>query len=235
MIRVSTVRYFLAVTPPPGWLIGSLLAGVSLGCWIVILSPRDIDAAFAWVLLLQLLSGSNGYRAAASRGFLDPLVVSGRSRQSIAAASLVAAAVPGIVAWAALVGAALYAGPEAWGRALTLQRAAALAVVCGVAWTLGQALPRLPGPALWAALMIAIAMSDAPFGRFVASADIAASTSQVLVTAAAAIASPLLLLGDAPGMRDARVVGCALMYALALVAVAVRLLSRSDLPLLERS
>jgi hypothetical protein len=235
MIRVSTVRYFLAVMPPPGWLLGSLLAAVSLGGWIVILSPRDVDAAFAWVLLLQLLSASNRYRAAAARGILDPLVVSGRSRHSIAAASLAAAAVPGIVAWAALVVAALYAGPEAWSRALTVHRTAALAVVCGVAWTLGLALPRLPGPALWAALMIAVAMSDAPFGRLVAANERAETTGQVLATAAAAVASPLLLLGDAPGMRDLRVVGCALIYAFALVTLAVRHLARSDFPLVEHS
>lgn len=233
MVRVSTVRYFLAATPPPGWVLGSLMAAALLGAWIVVLSPRDLDAVLAWVLLVQLLSASNGYQAAAASGFLDPLVVSGRSRTSIAVASLVASAAPGILAWAAIVLAALYAGPEAGVRALSAHRVAALAIVCGGAWTLGLA-PRLPGPALWAALMIAIAMSDAPFGTLVASGARAESSAQVLVTAAAVVASPLLLLSDAPGTRDARIVSCALVYACALVAFTVWRVARSDFPLLVR-
>lgn len=235
MVRVSTIRFFLAVMPAPAWLLAGFVAVVLLGAWTIVLNPRNVDSAFACILLLQLLSASSGYGPAASRGWLDPLLVSGRSRWSIALGSALAAALPGLAAWGAILLAALYAGPDAIARAFAPHRFAALVIVSGGAWTFGLALPRLAGGALWMMAMMGLALTNAAFPRVVAILDRPEGVSQVLLTAATCAAWPLLFLGDDPGPRDSRVVVLSLAVVAVLIGLAVWYVATRDYTLEEPS
>ena len=235
MVRVSTIRFFLAVMPTPACLVAGFVAVVLLGAWTIVLNPRKVDSAFACILLLQFLSASSGYGPAASRGWLDPLLVSGRSRLSIALGSAIAAALPGLAAWSAILLAALYAGPDAITRAFAPHRFAALLIVSGGAWAVGLRLPRLAGGALWLMAMIALAFAHAAFPRVVEILDRPDGASQVLLTAAACAAWPLLFLGDDPGPRDPRVVVLSLASVAVLIGLAVRHVVTRDYTLQEPS
>jgi hypothetical protein len=221
MIRVSAVRFFLVVMPAPAWMLTGFALVVALGGYTLVLNPRDVDSAFGYILLLQMLAASSGYAAAASRGYLDPLLVSGRSRLSIAFSSLLAAALPGLVAWTTILLVALAVGDAAPARAFTLHRFAALVIISSGAWAIGLVLPRLAGGALWMMAMIAIAMSHGAFARYVTIFSGPESIGQVLITAAACAVCPLLFLGDNVGPRDPRVVVLALAIAAVPVCLAV--------------
>lgn len=221
MIRVSAVRFFLVVMPTPPWLLAGFAVVAALGGYTLVLNPRDVDSAFGYILLLQMLAASSGYAAAASRGYLDPILVGGRSRLSIAFGSALAAALPGLIAWAVILLLALWEGDGAPARALALHRFAALLIVSGGAWALGLVLPRLAGGALWMMGMIGVAMSHGAIAQFVMILEAPSSIGQVLLTAAACAACPLLLLGDNPGPADPRVVALALAMAAGLVGLAV--------------
>ncbi|CAN5388400.1 hypothetical protein BH23ACI1_BH23ACI1_09630 [soil metagenome] len=233
MVRVSVVRFFLVVMPPPPWLLVGFVAVVALGGWTLALNPRNVDSAFTYILLLQMLSASSGFGAAASRGHLDPILVSGRSRASIALGSVLAAALPGLVAWAAILIMSVWVGGVAPGRAFTVHRFAALFIVSGCAWATGLVLPRLAGGALWMMGMIGLAMTHGVFTRFVVVLEGPSTFGQVLITAAACAACPLLFLGDNAGPRDLRVVTLALSLAASVVAIAVWRVSERDYTLKE--
>ena len=235
MVRVSTIRFFLAVMPAPAWILAGFVAVVLLGAWTIALNPRNVDSALACVLLLQVLSASSGYGPAAARGWLDPLLVSGRSRWSIALGSAIAAALPGLAAWGAILVAAIYAGPDAIARAFAANRFAALLIVSGGAWAFGLRLPRLAGGALWMMAMIGLALTHAALPRFVEILDRPEGVSQLLLTAAACGVWPLLLLGDDPGPRDPLVVVLSLAAAAVPIGLAVRHVVNRDYTLEEPS
>ena len=157
MIRTSSLRYFLVVSPCPGWMRAAFGAALLLGCATLWLNPAELDSALGSILVLQMFSASNGYAALAARGHYDPLLVSGRSRRTIALANLSAAALPGVVAW---VGVAVMA--SALGRAdlaLAPHRQVALLLASVVPWAGGLALPRMAAGAAWALALFTLASS----------------------------------------------------------------------------
>ncbi len=137
MIRVTSARFFLVVAPCPSWMRVGFGAAVLMGGATVWFNPSDVDSALGSILLLQMFSASSGYASSAARGHFDPILVSDRSRASVAAGSLVAAALPGAIAWMLIVGwaAALGAGPVV----LAPQRQAAFLIVSCTAWSAGLA------------------------------------------------------------------------------------------------
>jgi hypothetical protein len=234
MIRASTISYFLVVTPSPFWVRAGFAVIVLLGCWTVALNPRDVDTAFANILLLQMFAVSNGLSTTASRGHLDPLLVSGRSRPAIVGGNAVAAAVPGLLAWMAVLVMAGLVGEGALTRALAPHRLVALFIVSGCAWAVGTVLPRLAAGALWMLLLVGFAISRGAFGHLVQMVEAGPSgLLGVLASALTCLVCPLLFLSDYPGARDPRVVALAAGLAWAVIAVAVWHLSRRDYTLRE--
>lgn len=232
MIRVSSIRFFLVVSPPPSWMrVALVLVGLT-GCVMLWLNPADVDSALGSILLLQMFAASSGFLSAASRGHFDSVLVSGRQRWHIALASLMAAASPGAVAWlaVAVLAAALGHGADA----LAAQRLVAFFSVSSVAWAIGLALPQAAAGGLWALVLVALALSRDSAGTYLSVVHSAPVGLAQLAQATAAVAiCPFLLLGSFPGVTDPRVLALDLVVATSLAALGVWAVCRRDYSLAE--
>jgi hypothetical protein len=234
MIRVSAIRFFQTVLPPPVWVRAGFVAVAFIGAWTLILNPRDVDTAFGNILIVQMLATSSGFAAAASRGHFDPLLVSGRSRAAIALGHAIATSLPGLLAWALILVIAAWLGGVAFERAFSPQRFAAILIVSGCGWAVGLPLPRLVGGALWMALVMGIMMSGAGIlaGVWLLEQD-PSNIRAVLLMGLASVMCPFLLLGDQPGPSNLLSIALALGMACAIVASGVRYVVRRDYVLKE--
>ena len=235
MIRVSAPRFFLAVAPLPRWMWIAFAAAVIFGTWTLILDPREIDSSLASVLFLQMFAGSSGYCASASRGHYDPILVRGGSRSTIAMASLAASAAPGLTAWLTLVIVALTMGcpPE---LALAPHRHVGFAVVSCGAWCAGLAMPRLAAGALWAVVLVAMAVSRTLLAEQLAVIQATpGDVAEVLASAAVFTVCPFLMLGSFAAALDPRVLAATISGVVLMVWSGMRRLARYDYTLMEPS
>src|SRR3954471_15048251 len=99
VIRASTLRFVLTVSPAPGWTLVAFGGSVLLGMATLCFNPANIDSAFGSILILQMFAASDGFSISASRGYFDPLLTSKPSRQRAAIGSLAAAVLPGLFGW----------------------------------------------------------------------------------------------------------------------------------------
>lgn len=232
MIRTSSTRFFLVVSPSPVWMRLAFGAGSAVGAWTLWLNPADVDSALGSVLLLQMFSASSGFAISAARGHYDPLLVSGRSRVRIAVGSLIASAAPGVIAWLGIVAVATALGRGA--AALALHRQMALVLVSVCAWAIGLPLPRLAAGALWSGILLALALSRdiAPDYLAVVHA-VPVGTGASLLSALAFAICPFLLLGDFPAARHLGVMSLDALFAGSAVTMAARYISRREYCLTE--
>ncbi|OFW05990.1 MAG: hypothetical protein A3H96_00185 [Acidobacteria bacterium RIFCSPLOWO2_02_FULL_67_36] len=232
MIRVPAIRFFLVVLPPPSWMrVALALAGLT-GCAMLWLNPADVDSALGSVLLLQMFAASGGFMSAASRGHFDAVLVTGRPRWRIALGSLTAAAAPGAAVWftVVLVAAALGRGAEAFAP----QRLVAFASVSCVSWALGLALPPAAAGALWALVLVALALSRESAAAYLSIVHSAPATmAQLGHATAAVVVCPFLLLGNFPAVTDARVLLLDGVVAVSVTALGIRAVCRRDYSLAE--
>ena len=233
MIRASSARFFLVVTPAPIWMRAALAIAVAMGIATLWFNPREVDAGLGSVLLLQMFSVSNGFASAAARGYFDPILVSGRPRIWIAVGNLLAASLPGIAAWLVLL--VVCAGLGQLSAAAAPHRVMAFVMVSCVAWAAGLALPRLAAGALWSLVLVALAMSRGPVADYLVAAQaVPTGLRQVVMSASASAACPFLLLGEFPGLTDARVLALDAAIALGAAMAGVRYVSQREYVLGER-
>lgn len=216
MIRASSTRFLLVVSPPAAWMVTAFGASVLLSAGTLRLNPADVDSAFGSILLLQMFSASGGFAGPAGRGYFDPLLVSGRTRLRVAIGSLVASTLPGLAAWAVvvLIAAALGRG----GTALAFHRQLALVLVSAIAWAGGLALPRMAAGGIWAFVLLTAALSRGAIGDYLAVVQSPPAGLQAVVASAAAfVVCPYLLLGEFPAAKSVAVLSVDLVVALAMV------------------
>jgi hypothetical protein len=234
MIHVSAVRYFLTVLPPPVWIQAGFAIAAVIGVWTLILNPREVDSALGNILIVQMLATSSGFAAAASRGHVDPLLVSGRSRVSIAFGHAVASALPGFVAFAIVLATAAWFGGESAARAFAPQRLTAILIVSGCGWAIGLPFPRLVGGALWMGFFMGTMLSGIGLVLGMRLLEPGSpDAGAILFMGIAAVAYPFLLLGDQPGPANPWSIGLALVLASVVVAGGVRYVVRRDYVLKE--
>ena len=235
MIRVSAPAFFLAVDPLPRWMWIAFAAAIVFGGWTPILDPWEIDSSLAPVLFLQMFAASGGFHASAARGHYDPILVRGGSRSAIALASLAASAAPGLTAWLTLVVAALMSGcpPE---LALAPHRHVAVALVSCGAWWAGLAIPRLAAGALWAVLLVAMAVSRTLLMEQLAVVQSRpGDVAEILASAAVFTVCPFLMLGSFAAALDPRVLAVTASAAGLMAWSGVRRVARHDYTLTEPS
>ena len=234
MIRTSAVRFVLVVSPTPVWMRAAFALAVVMSLATLWFSSAEVDAALGPILLLQMFAASNGYLASASRGYFDPILVSGRSRTRIAAGNFAAAALPGLVSWTVIVFAASALGQ--FTTAAAPHRLMALVLVSSTAWSAGLLLPRLASGALWSLLLVALAMSHGSIADYLQAAQTTpASFRQVLVSASAGTVCPFLLLSDFPGMTDPRVLSIEGLVSVGFAMAGMRFVSLREYALGERA
>jgi hypothetical protein len=232
MIRVSSVRFFLVVSPAPVWMRAAFVAAVMVGIATLWLNPAEIDSALGTILLLQMFSASNGYSGSAARGHFDPLLVGMRPMWRVAAGNVVAAALPGAVAWATILCVASALGHGA--AAFAPQRQVAILIVSAVAWSVGVALPRMAGGSLWSLLILALALSRGALAESLLSVQSApANAVQVLSAAGFSVICPFLLLGEFSALTSLTVIGLDLLTATCFVLAGCAYVCRRQLPLAE--
>lgn len=232
MIRVTSVRFFLTVSPAPGWMRVAFGAAVLMGAATLWLDPAEVDSALGTILFLQMFAASNAYASSAARGYFDPLLVSGRAMWRVAAGNFVAAALPGAISWAILVTMASALGYAA--VAIAPQRQVALLIVSSAAWSAGLALPRMAGGALWAVVILTLAMSRGALADSLVMLQTPPTGFLQLLSAAAACAvCPFLLLGALPAALDLRVLALDLTAAVAVAVAGGRYVCRREHPLVE--
>lgn len=231
MIRVSAIRFFHVVSPVPGYLRIAMASAAVLGAWMLWLNAGEVDSALGSVLLLQMFAVSNGYAAAARRGWFDSLLVSGRGGPGAPYASLAAAAWPGIAVWLLLALIEAAARHGGWPSALTLHRLAALAMITAGAWTAGLKLPRMGGATLWVAVLLVLASTRALLPQMTSLQSSPRLPIHAAADALACIVCPFLLLADYPGVRDPIVTLCVLCVAAVCVAGGAAWVSRRGVPL----
>jgi len=232
MIRASCLRFLLVVSPSATWTHAALAASVLIGAATVWVNPQDVDSAFGGILLLQMFAASSGFTSSASRGYFDPLLTSGRSRRQVAVASLAASTLPGLAAWVmtAIIAAAL--GPAA--TALALHRFVALVLVSTISWAGGLALPRMAAGAVWAFVLVAMALSRGIFSQYLFVVQSQPDeVLHVIASAAAFAVCPFLLLGDFAAATHGPVIGVDVVLALTAVGLGFRYLAQRDYSLVE--
>ena len=232
MIRASSVRFFLTVSPAPVWMRVAFVASVAIGIATLWLNPAEVDTAFGSILLLQMFSVSNGYSSSSARGHFDPILVSGRRRSRVAVANLLAASLPGVVSWLVVVLVASAAGHGA--KAAAPHRQIALLAVSCVAWSAGLALPRMAAGVLWSLVLVGLAMSRGVLADYLLVAQaVPVGLGQVAASAAACLVCPFLLLSEFSGAMDPQVLALDLTAAMAFASVGARYVSRREYTLVE--
>jgi hypothetical protein len=232
VIRASSLRFLLVVSPPAMWMYVAFAASVLMGAATLWLNPKDVDSAFGSILLLQMFSASSGFAGSAAHGYFDPILASGRSRNRIAMGSLVASTVPGIAAWLIIVLIAAALGQA--GTALRLHRFVALILVSTIAWAGGLALPRMAAGGLWAFVLLTVALSRGAVADYlVVVQSPPAGIQDALASAAAFAICPYLLLGEFSAASDPIVIGADLCVALTVAWSGFRFIGRREYSLVQ--
>jgi len=118
------------------------------------LNAGGSDGALAMILVGQMLSSSTGFVAQASRGYLDPLLVSGHSRLSVGLSLFVVSALPGWVTWGCVGLVEVVVQRSLTVAAFRPAGLVALLLVSCVPWSLTLRAPRLTGGLAWLGLGI---------------------------------------------------------------------------------
>jgi hypothetical protein len=138
---------------------------------------------------------------------------------------------PGLVAWSVLaVAGHSWSSPAAW-SALAGTRLAAFLIVSAMAWTTGFVLPRGAGGSVWMGVLIVLLLRHV---TLVPSSGVDESVFGVVKAAGALVICPFLLLGTHVQIGMAAV-AAALCSAATLLLLTIRLASRLDVFLVERS
>ena len=232
MIRASACRFLLTVCPPPGWMLFAFAASVLLGAATLWINPEGVDAAFASMLLLQMFAASNGFSASSSRGYFDPLLTAEHTRQRIAVGSLVAATLPGLVAWILLTLIAIAFGR--WRMAVAPHRYLAVGIVSVVSWAGGFALPRMTVGPLWMCALLSVALFREVLTKYLPPLQSPPTSALDFLQWVSAFAfCPFLLLGDFPAANNSTIVASDLILLLIVFWHAVRYVERRDYALMD--
>ncbi|HTK29467.1 MAG TPA: hypothetical protein VL309_07945 [Vicinamibacterales bacterium] len=187
--------------------------------------PQLFGECYALALLFQMFSASTGFREPARRGHFDAMLVSA-PRVALAWAHLGISIAAGVAVWlgtSAIDAALVRHGPRPGLQAPAL---VGLVVVSLVAWTIGLALPRYAGGALWLAAIVVVAGSG--YTSFIKSALFGPYTlGGTLEQTAGLLVVPMLLAGP-PHPPPLVVQGLALAAAGACAWLGVQYIRRFD-------
>lgn len=187
------VKFFAIVSRPPAYALAVLGAVTALGVATTWLSPREIDSSLGMVLFVHLLLASSGFVPVARRGHFDPMLARGRDRGSALVAQWCASIAPGAAAWSAIAATGVAFGSADALSALAGSRLIAFWIVSAVAWSVGCALPRGAGGAMWIGFLIVLLLWHADLLPGVSTPE---SPLAVLRASATLLVCPFLLLGS---------------------------------------
>ncbi len=149
MTRLSPLRYFATVTPPPAPLV-AVLAILAAGAFALETVDRgSSDWVLASIALVQLFACSSGFTRHASRGYYDPVLLGGGTRVRIALAHFEVSALPGVAAWLAAGIAGAVAARSLSTPAFRPAGWAGLLLVSAIPWAANLRLAPFAAGSLW--------------------------------------------------------------------------------------
>jgi len=233
-MNASPFRYFLVVRLHAGHHIAVLAGVTAVGLWTIRMSPGELDSALGMLLFVQMFLASTGFLARARRGHFDPILTSAYGRVSFVLWHWCASALPGVVAWAIVVGVDSISGGGHIVSAVVGRRFLALWIVSAIAWIAGFALARGAAGALWTAGLVAVLLNRTDL--LGSSSGAAASSSQLLLLrhAAAVIGCPFLLLGTQAPLAHGAIAAAAFTTSICLLGM-WRSVARTDFYLRDRA
>jgi hypothetical protein len=233
-MNASPFRYFVAIRLHSGHHIAVLAGVTAVGLWTVGMSPDELDSALGMLLFVQMFLASTGFLARARRGHFDPILTSAFGRVTVVCSHWCASALPGVVAWAMVVGVDSICGGGQIESAVAGRRLLALWIVSAIAWTAGFALARGAAGALWTAGLVAALLNRTDLLGSSSGAVASSSPMLVLRHTAAVIACPFLLLGTQAPLAHGAVAAAAFATTICLCGT-WRSVGRIDFYLRDRA
>jgi hypothetical protein len=161
--RLSPLRYFAAVTPPPAPLV-AVFAILAAGAFVLETIDRgSSDWVLASIALVQLFACSSGFTRHASRGYYDPVLLGGGTRTRIALAHFAIAALPGFTAWIAAGIAGAVAARSLSTPALRPAGWVGLLLVSTIPWAANLRLAPFAAGSLWLLVTASLLLSGKLF------------------------------------------------------------------------
>ncbi|HEY6064542.1 MAG TPA: hypothetical protein VIY96_00205 [Thermoanaerobaculia bacterium] len=167
MSRLSALRYFAAVSPPPSTLmVVFAILVVSAGA-LEAVDRGSSDWVLASVALVQLFAVSTGFTRPATRGYFDPVLI-GKSRVRVALAHFGVSASPGALAWLACGACQAVVARSPAVPAFRPAGWMTLLLVSSIPWAASVRAAPFLGGALWLLLSVSLVASGkilGPLGR----------------------------------------------------------------------
>jgi hypothetical protein len=227
----SSFRFLWLVSSPRVYFQVVLALLAASGIALEIVNPSSSDTASVSILLIQLLAVSTGFTRFASRGYYDPILVSGAGRLRVAVAHFAASALPGAVAWIVLGIAQALVARNLGVRNIRPAGWAALLLVSTIPWALTLRLPPLSGGAIWLTLSAAFLVSGKGMELFAVMRQSPSSTDfGFLKGLGFGIAFPLMV-PDVPW--SVPVLGALFGVSAAALLLGALFISRAQFPLAE--
>jgi hypothetical protein len=229
MNQPSALRFFWVILRPGRGTMAALLTVLAYATYLASTSADGFDQALSLILLTQLLVASTGYRDRLVRGHFDAILAGRLRREPVALAHAVLSMVPGFVWWL-LFGAVQQFVTSRRSIAMMPGGLVTFAYASVVVWAVSLRLGRNSGGVLW----VFVAFLLAGVGKVhVLREAYGTSSASLMVTArsiAAALAFPLVMLGNDGYMEPSVLLGVSTAAVLVLVS-GIWMIVRFDAPL----
>jgi len=195
MHHLSPLRFFWVILRPRRATMAALLTVLVYASYLASMSADGFDQALSLILLTQLIVASTGYRDRLVRGHFDAILAGRRRREPVALAHAVLSMVPGLVLWLTF-GAVQHLVTSHRSIAMMPGGLVTFAYASVVVWALSLRLGRTCGGVLW--VFVAFVLAAAGKVHVLREAYGTSSASLMVTTRsiAAALAFPLVMLGN---------------------------------------
>jgi len=229
MNQPSPFRFFSVILRPSHATMAALLAVLAYATYLASMSADGFDQALSLILLTQLLVASTGYRDRLVRGHFDAILAGRRRREPVALAHAVLSMVPGLVLWLTF-GAVQHLVTSRRSIAMMPGGLVTFMYASVVVWALSLRLGRNSGGVLW--VFVAFVLAGAGKVHVLREAY-GTSSASLMVTSraiAAALAFPLVMLGNDGYVEPTVLLGVCVAAAVVLVS-GIWIIVRFDAPL----
>jgi hypothetical protein len=229
MKQPGAFKFFWVVLQPSGSALAALLAALVFATYLASLSAYGFDEALSIILLAQILVASTGYRDRLVRGHFDPILAGRRRRESLALAHAALSIVPGLVLWL-IFGGVDHVINSRQSIAITSGGVVTFIYASVVVWAVSLRLGRNSGGVIWIFVLFILAGSDKLHLLRYAYGTSSASWSVTGRAIGAALAFPLMMLGD-DGYVEPRVLLGVCVVTVAVLGAGIWTIVELDAPL----
>ena len=223
-------RFFVAVPPMPLLMLGAFAVVTLVAIVMILLDPTRAAGAMTPILLLQLFACASGFDVPARRGHFDLLLTHGIPRRLIVLGHWCASTLPGLASWLVTATAAQVMARDRVVSLFSVGTICAVLLVSTIPWATTTRLPRFSGAIGWLLILATLSLLMPPFAGLDVEGS-GGSWERWATVSLAVLVYPPMLVGRAPGGRDALVLLPAAIGSAVTVAIALWSIGRRDIPL----